>query len=214
MDIGKAFSYVFEDPKWVTKVLIAGILLFPGGLLIIPAFITLGYVLQTVRNLRTGLQYPLPEWTDFGAFLVDGLKFFVVLLVYLIPYIVLSAIGGSGSNISFLFSCLGFIYYLVFLVALPAIVGKYLDSGSDIGASLRVQEVIAEVQRSPSDYVIVGVMSFVASIIGGLGAIACLVGLIFTLPYAYLIQAHLWYQITQKMRGSGGATPMIGNTPL
>jgi uncharacterized membrane protein len=210
MDIGKSFSYVFDDPKWVTKVLIGGVLTILS-IVILPAFVLFGYTLQTIRNVMAGQERPLPEWTDFGALFIDGLKAFVVVLIYIAPGIVLSMLSGVR-DVGVLFNCLGTIYSLAIQIVLPAAIGLYLQS-DDIGAALRFQEVIDTVQRNLSDFIVIWLLGIVASIIGGLGIIACGIGLIFTLPYSLMVRAHLWGQLLNKVRG-GGALPVPTTTPL
>ena len=200
MDVGKSFSFVTKDPQWVQKVLIGGVIGILS-ILIVPAFVLLGYSLQIVRNVMAGEENPLPEWQDFGAYLMDGLKAFVVVLIYFVPGIVLnmlSPVDGIGP----LFGLLAFVYNLAIQIALPAAIGLYLASGGDIGASLKFQEVIATVQANLSDFLVVWLLGIVASIIGGLGIIACGIGLLFTLPYSMFVRAHLWGQLLQKVQGT------------
>jgi hypothetical protein len=221
MDTGKAFSYVFEDPSWVKKVAIYAVILI-FSILIVPIFILIGYSLQTMRNVRAGLAQPLPEWNDIGGLLVDGLKMFVVGLVYMAPYILLSILGSifQGNRnlavIGALFNCLGFIYYLAALVAMPAVVGAYLRN-NDIGGAFNFGAVIRQVQGNLGDFIMVWLLGIVAQLIGAAGAIACGIGLLFTLPYSSMIVANLWGQLLRKLDGSsstGGEVPMIGTTPL
>ncbi len=73
MDIGRAFTFVGDDPKWVQKLLIGGGLFLLGYLtsiilIGIPIFlIVLGYLVQVTRNVIGGQDRPLPEWNDWGA---------------------------------------------------------------------------------------------------------------------------------------------------
>src|SRR5919202_7087672 len=116
MDIGKAFTFVSEDPKWVNKVLIGGALIIAGILAIFTIVgwlfvfaIVFGYLVQLTRNVIAQQPQPLPEWTDFGALMVDGFKAFVVMLVMSLPAVlvtlvlvvpgaILSAVDQSGGG--------------------------------------------------------------------------------------------------------------------
>lgn len=211
MDIGKSFSFVFNDPKWVTKVLIGGIIgIF--SFLVLPIFILVGYSVQIVRNVLAGLEQPLPEWDRIGDYLVDGFKVFVVFLVYAIPGIILYALGGIR-GIGPLFGLLGFLYFLAIQIALPAVLSLYLNANNDIGAAFKFQEVIASVQTNLNDFIIIWLLTLVAGIIGGLGAIVCLVGLIFTLPYSFMVRSHLWGQLLLKLQGPS-TQPVVQSTPM
>ncbi|PKO21777.1 MAG: hypothetical protein CVU38_12955, partial [Chloroflexi bacterium HGW-Chloroflexi-1] len=76
MDIGKSFTYMFEDPDWLRKLGIGtlvgliGIVFSPILIGFIPLLMLMGYTLDVVRNTMDGRQYPLPEWEDWGGFLV------------------------------------------------------------------------------------------------------------------------------------------------
>ena len=81
MDIGKAFTFVFEDDDWVVKVLIAmgivvaGVVLF---WLVIPAILAAlllgGYSLEITRRVIRGDATVLPAWDDWGQLLIDRLQ--------------------------------------------------------------------------------------------------------------------------------------------
>ena len=74
MDIGSAFTFVFDDEDWIKKVAIGGgiillgIILLPLLLLGLLLFLPLnGYMLEVLKNVRDGQAKPLPEWSDFGG---------------------------------------------------------------------------------------------------------------------------------------------------
>ena len=89
MDIGKAFSYVFEDEQWISKVLLGGVIL----LIPIVGWIAVsGYMVKIAQNVAQGNPRPLPQWGEFGDHFMRGLYAFVIGLVYLIPVFVLEGL--------------------------------------------------------------------------------------------------------------------------
>ena len=74
MDVNKAFTFVFDDERWITKVLIGSVLLF-FSFLIVPVFFFAGYMIQIVRTVMDGLEDPLPEWEEWGRLFKDGLVY-------------------------------------------------------------------------------------------------------------------------------------------
>jgi hypothetical protein len=78
-------------------------------------------------------------------------------------------------------------------VVLPAATAIYAAT-DDLAAAFRFGEVFALVRDNLSTYLITFIMSWVASIIGGLGSIVCGVGLFFTAPYGYMVTGHLYGQ--------------------
>ena len=81
MDIGKAFTYITEDEKWVSKLGIGALL----GMVPIVNLSVFGYHAQIARNVWHGEERPLPTWDDFGKFFVDGLRFMAAMIVYMLP---------------------------------------------------------------------------------------------------------------------------------
>src|SRR5712691_9678277 len=105
-DFLKPFTFAFDDPRWVPKILIGGAFVF-ASFFIIGAFFVYGYLARLVRNVINGVQYPLPEWDDLGEYFSEGLKLFAVALIYAIPLIVVVCVAvvpaviiGAGANAS------------------------------------------------------------------------------------------------------------------
>ena len=225
VDYGRAFTYPQEDPDWIKKVAIAGVVtLIPvvGGLLL------WGYMIEIARRVIAGESPVLPEWSDFGGFLKKGFFYFVVGLVYSLPLIVLLACLGlpylgvafAGNNqdtantlasiasvVSFCFGCLAAIYALGVAVVMPAATGRLAVTG-EIAPALRFGEVIALVRARPAIYIIVMLVSALAiSVLTSLGSIVCGIGAIFGAAYGAIVAGHLYGQTYRVTTGAGGATP-------
>src|ERR1019366_6713103 len=87
-DFARPFTFTFEDPRWVQKILMGGLFML-ASIFIIGAFFVYGSLAKLVRNVIAGEPYPLPEWDDLGEFFSEGLRMFGVALVYTLPFIVL-----------------------------------------------------------------------------------------------------------------------------
>lgn len=229
MDIGKAFTYAFEDPRWVQKVLIGAGLVFVAFLTsiilvgIVLWIIVLGYLVQLARNVIANEQYPLPEWDDWGGFLTEGAKALVVAIVILLPLIVLellnvivsvagsvasstSSSGGSAAGLGLggfglCLTCLAILLGLACNLALPVAIGRYAAT-RNIAATLRFNELWAMFRANIGTYLIVWLLSIVTGLIGGIGFIACGIGVFFTAFYSYLVNFHLYGQAYRKAQGT------------
>lgn len=226
MNIGKAFSFVFEDEQWVASILIGGlILLIP----IIGQFALLGYTLETARNVARGNPRPLPQWNTFGEKLGLGFAGFVVSLVYSLPLIVLMALlicvpvfaaagaqsnEGAGAAIAGSFACMIPLSIIVALLLQPVILAglvRYLQTGS-IGAALQVGEVIAMVRADPGAWVVLWLISVLCGFIASLGGFV-IIGIIFTYPYSQAVFGHAMGQTMQRF-STASATTYIPPQPM
>lgn len=233
MDIAKAFTYVTEDPRWMTKLGIA-VIISLLSFLIIPIPLLMGYMVAITRNVRDGAKEPLPEWDDFGTFFRDGLSLLVAQLVYTLPFWLLacivffSTIGLSGLSemnedaaIAGMFatfglvSCLGLLFAVALLFISPAIVLQYVNT-NELGACFRFGEVIGLARQYLGDIVMVLLVSFGAGLALGavngvlnfipcLGQIASVVVSIAAGPYLMAATGHLYGQIALKASGKGMA---------
>jgi hypothetical protein len=199
MDLGLAFSYVFRDPQWVKKVLIAGLLFFVP---IIGWAMILGYGLQIIRNVYMGNDTILPEWTDFGNLLVSGIIVWVGIFIWTLPITIISSIIQFGdSDTSLLFSCLFLPIQLVYQAIFPPIVTARYAVDREFSSMFQFGEVFADIQRAGSALAILFGVTLVAYLVGAAGLIACLIGVVFTLAYAGFVVAHATGQVYRKARG-------------
>ncbi len=216
MDYGKAFSFVFDDEAWISKVIIGG-LLTASFILIVPIFIVLGYSEEVARRAMRG-EEGLPEWQNWSDFLKKGFSLFVVFFVYLIPaytFIILSVIGvillgsaadSSGSNalgglalvLLLLAYAVFFIYIILFGLLGPAIVARFVRTES-IGEALNVRNLISVVKNNFVNVLILFVFSMVAGFVAQVGFIACFVGVFFTGFYAQMMLYNLYGQFAKTL---------------
>lgn len=213
MDIGRAFSFVFEDLEWLKKVLIGGIV----SLVPIVSFAAMGYGFEETRRVYEGRELPLPEWDDFGSYFSKGLMAFIALLTYALPIIIfycLIAFGvpilvgagssGSGRNaqpgplaalaapLSICISCLILLYVIVLVAFVPALMVRYALT-EQIGAFFQFGPAWQLISTNIGGYAMALVVYLIAASIASLlGSLACLVGVYFTSFWSSLVSAYLF----------------------
>jgi hypothetical protein len=218
MDLGKAFGFVFEDEKWVSKMLVGGVIGIFGSFIIIGPIVLLGYMVEVAQNVMRGNPRPLPDWSDFGAKLGKGFALFVVSLVYSIPIILVACVmggiigavaGASGDSeeavaaASGLIFCMYGLSFLLALIIMPFTLAaqvRYVQYGT-ISSALQFGEVLALVRNNLGAVLMIFLISILASIVGQLGAIACGIGLFITIPYAQVILGHVLGQTAARLSG-------------
>jgi len=225
VDIGKAFTFIFEDPDWLKKVAIGIGLTLVGFILMwvligfVPLLMVSGYTVLLIRNIMNGVEHPLPEWDDWGELFMLGLKLAVVQLIWALPLIVLS-VGSSipaafaeNSNVqgglialSVLCGCLSFIVGILYALLEPVITFVFARSG-EFSAGFEFGKIFQLLRDNILNVIIAIIISAVAGVAYGLlglivGTLALVIGLIVTLPAAILlsalVQAHLWGQVGRE----------------
>lgn len=219
MDIGKSFSFVFEDKEWVSKMVIAGLITLLGflfGWLVIPAILAAvlvsGFGLEITRRVLRGESQVLPAWDNWGKLFTDGLMVAIIGIVYALPMIVVSLCLGvplgswsensdaAGAVAGSLLGCINLLWGIVLSFLLPAAIATYAKEGN-LSAAFRFGDVLALVRDHFTTYLITAVMVWVASLIGGLGFLLCGIGWLFTIPYSTLVQSHLYGQAYVEAAG-------------
>ncbi len=97
MDLGKSISYVFQDPKWFKKCLLAFFMLL---LPIVGQTIVVGWLLDTMRNINAGSEHPIPEWSgdDLARWLGRGVAATMAVMAWVVPcMVVIYAVFACGS---------------------------------------------------------------------------------------------------------------------
>lgn len=208
-DFGKPFTYVFDDPRWVPKILIGG-LFYLAGFLIIGWFFIFGYVARTARNIINGLEHPLPEWEELGDFFAEGLRLFAVMLVYVIPFIVIALTvmipagilgaldneGGQmvGGVLAGCLPCLILPLTLAMMFFMPASM-LFAAVEQRFAAAFEFGRIWPFIRNNIGNYLLAIVVYLVARFLGGFGVILLCIGVIFTGFWSFLITAHAFAQV-------------------
>jgi hypothetical protein len=203
MDIGKSFTYVFDDEDWVTKILIGALFVLLSFIVIGIPFV-LGYIVETVRNVMDGNPRPLPDWADLSPKFTKGLMLFLILLIYSLPIIFVSCLTWMGAIIAeeseavgaFLacMNCLSVLWGFLVAVVTPAATIRYALTGEFI-SGFQFGGIFNFIANNLANYIIAFLLSVLASTIGALGVILCGVGVLFTGLWALLVDAHLFGQV-------------------
>ena len=222
MDIGSAFSFVFDDKEWIKKVLIGAVLALTG----IGFIPIIGYGLEITRRVAQGHPQPLPDWDDWGKKIIEGLLSGVISFVWALPIVLLSACVSIASTVAannidseaggiavmVLSICVGLIaviYGVVMALFLPAALAKYAVSG-EFGAAFRVGEIIGIVRNNLGTYLMVLLIYIVAQIVASLGSIALGCGVFFTSFYSVLVTYHAYGQAYRVAAGDvAGSEPDV-----
>lgn len=83
IDIGKAFTHLFDDADWIAKTAVGACLMLVPVL----GFAVVGYELRVVHRVSRGEARPMPDWEDFGEMFMDGLQLGLARLVLALPVI-------------------------------------------------------------------------------------------------------------------------------
>ncbi len=216
MNFEKAFTYLKDDERWMTKLGIGALVSFLS-FLIVPIFLLPGYMVQIMRNVRDGVEPALPEWDDWGTLLADGFNIWVVQMVYTIPFWLLiciamfatggvtalfgDATGGTGDAAALgllsvwgIVGCLGILFLVALIFLAPAITIQYVREGS-LAACFRFGDVIAIIRDNMSDIVMITIAFVAASfaislVVGIVGLIPCL-GQIIVFVAIYALSPYL-----------------------
>ena len=165
----------------------------------------IGWAMTISRRIIRQETELLPQWDDFGGYLMLGLKGFLIaliaslpIIILAIPYSLITAMTDSDlaaliTISSICFSCFSLIYGLLLALAIPASFG-ILAATDQVGEAINPRKLLELVRAAPAAYLLTLLGIIIAGFVGGLGAIACGVGIIFTQAYAMAIQGHLYGQ--------------------
>ncbi|MEN6531000.1 MAG: DUF4013 domain-containing protein [Anaerolineaceae bacterium] len=214
MNFTKAFTYIFDDPRWLEKLVI------PLLVTLIPVIgwmVAAGYLLRVTRNVAEHQVEPLPE-LEFGADLSRGFKMFVANLLYGLPIVVVSTLlflplglsGNSGSTnffaiaLAILGGLLILLYALFVAIIMPA-VNANLAVKEQIGAAFEFKEIFRMIGNNFKAWLIVIGGTILCNVfIAPIGGIILVVGAIITGFYSQLIIAHLTGQAYAHSQAPGG----------
>lgn len=213
MDIGKSFTYAFDDEKWVQKLAIGGLLVLASVIPVVNIFtalVILGYSLRVLQNVAEGVEQPLPEWDDWAGDWVKGLMVALAYLIYSIPVLLVSGFSWAVSAISVYgdpsqaegllgvclagLSCLAGLWGVAEAVVLPAAMINYAAE-AEFGSFFRFGELFRFIRDNFGNYIVAILLIIVAQFVAGFGVILCVIGVFFTSFWSSLVSAHLLGQV-------------------
>ncbi|HJQ40588.1 MAG TPA: DUF4013 domain-containing protein [Thermoanaerobaculia bacterium] len=203
-DFGKPFTYVFDDPRWLQKILVGGLFIL-ASVFLIGWFFVLGYLARVARNIIAGHEYPLPEWEDLGGMFNEGARLIGVLLCYAIPMFLIAmvfmvpailsdttdneAVQAISGSFAGCLSCLIVPLVFVILFFMPASL-IFAVVEQRFGAAFEIGRLWAFIRANIGNYLLAIVVAIVARILGGFGIFLLCVGVIFTLFWSFLVMTH------------------------
>ncbi len=200
MDIGKSFSYQWNDPRWMNKLGLGALILMVPIL----NFTWIGYMVAIMRNVMDKSPEPLPEWENFEKKFIDGLILFAARLLYALPMLVVlclpltillfsgvlsgnerlqnisQVLAGTGSILFFSFLCLILLYSLLLSFIYPAI--EIIFAREDTFAScFKFREAFALVNKNLSAFFTAWIVNVGGGLVVGL-VIGTMTGLVGWIP--------------------------------
>jgi hypothetical protein len=195
MDIGALIQAPMADKAWIKKCLIMGLIC----IIPIAGFLNLMGWMATFTTTRLEGGTDLPE--AGLSYIGRGWKVFLSVLPVVGVYIVLIILTGvitavaGHIHVRIVATILGFAMGLIMLafglfvgVGMPAILYLHIVKG-EAYPSLQFGKIMKTITGGGTDYLMLFLAVLVAGIIGGLGEIACGVGVLVTMPFGQAIYA-------------------------
>ncbi|MDH7497366.1 MAG: DUF4013 domain-containing protein [Syntrophomonadaceae bacterium] len=169
LDIVRSFKFPFQDPDWVTKLVVGGLL----GLLPVLNLLAVGYVLEVMRAGTEGRE-EMPPWEAWADKFVLGLVSFLIGFLYLLVPVAVMVAGGAGAALGWpgmpLFAggtMLAVLLMLAVAFLLPMALAHYAATNR-LAAAFALGEIAARIAAVAADYLAAFVLSLTASVLTGL----------------------------------------------
>ena len=182
--VGESFEYAKEAVvgkwnQWIMLIIATIILGIPLA----------GYSLKVLRGDR-----PAPEVNDWGTLFIDGIKYIIIMLIYMIPAMIVlfvvvgaSALASMSSNPSAAMATIGGIllglllfFVIALITAIFAIIGevRFARTGK-MGEAFNFSEILSTIGKIGWGlYIIALIVLFVVQMV-----IAIIVSIIMMIPY-------------------------------
>ncbi len=171
MDIGKSFSYQFQDKQWTSK-LGSGALI---SLVPILNFALSGYIVNLTRNVMQNSAEPLPNWDNLGKKFTDGIILLAAGLIYALPGLVVlclplsliafsgllsgnrnlqdigQSIAAAGGVLLYCLLCLFILYIILLSVIHPAILVVLAREGT-FSSCFQIREIFGLIGRNAGPF--------------------------------------------------------------
>ena len=216
MNFKKAFTYIFEDPNWLEKLIVP---LLVGLIPIVGQLALSGYVMRVIQNVAQRTQPELPSF-DFGLDLGKGFRWFLIALVYSLPVMLFSLLflwpifrlENNGNDtiaviVLILIGLLFFLLLLAFAFVLPIAQVNFAVKDT-FASAFDFKTLFKLIKNNIVAWLMVLAGTVIAGFISPLGGIVFVIGAMVTAFYGQLFVAHLAgqaYALSQTPGGQGAA---------
>lgn len=203
MDFSRAIKYIFNEPNWVKKILLTGLIS------VIPFFgliYLIGWIAEIAERVRKNSYLLLPEKFSISYF-TEGLKLALTGLIYCVPYFVISMgiravdwiwirifngfLENAGSSFwGFINNAFGFIYFFCFLFIIPCVLCIYLEQ-RNIRDTLQFKRIYLMIKNDNKTFLYLLLALILCIIVASFGISVFFIGVIFTLPFGAAIYSYL-----------------------
>lgn len=207
-NIQEVFTYQFQDKDWVTKFLLGSLMIF-SCIFIIPIPLLVGYTIRNMRQVAKGDKI-LPGFEKLGEMYIDGLKFMVYCLGYVLPpfilmfamifgAIIIGLISGGDDDIlsmlllfpSMLMQGVFMLYGLMMSLLYPVLYIKYAK-GESWKKMYAFKELYHFIKINFVEIVIVIAIGMVGGIIVNAGMLIFFIGILPAAFYAMTMTGYLY----------------------
>lgn len=206
MDYGLAFTFIPNSSKeWISKALMGvvfAVLIIFFGIGLIPL---MGWSIAIARGVIQGREDPLPDWSELGQTIIDGLKLVVIFILWFIPLWILLLLGAliNSDFLSIVLNCCGAIYGVLASILLLGVFGLLADD-RPFGEALNPANSWRVVSANWANTILAWLVAALgASIASSLSIILCGVGIFLGIAYGYSLYGHLYGQLYREAQGSG-----------
>lgn len=203
MDFSRAIKYIFNEPNWVKKILLIGLIS------VIPFFgliYLIGWIAEIAERVRENSYLLLPEKFSISYF-TEGLKLALTGLIYCMPYFAISMgirafdwiwvrifngfLENAGSSfLGFINNAFGFIYFFCFLFIIPCVLFIYLEQ-RNIRDTLQFKRIYLMIKNDHKTFLYLLLALILCIIVASFGISVFFIGVIFTLPFGAAIYSYL-----------------------
>jgi hypothetical protein len=210
--LSESLYWAFEDNSWRFRIVVQGLILLVP---VLGAIALAGWMLANLENLRAGRRTLAPN----GFYVVEGIEMLLVWVIYalplMLPYLVLATVSANlpRNGSLYLTTNIALLAGLVVLAwLLPAMIVATDRSGFLVGVWPHrvVGESVRNLRTTGA-----GLMLIPAGLIGLLGVFICLIGALFTVPYATTVAsaAAAWWEQPLLREAPPGPEPAPVGVP-
>ena len=207
-DFLRPLTFVFEDPRWLSKLLM-GALFSLAAVILIGVFFLYGYLARLVRNVVAGEQLPLPEWDELGEMFSEGAMLFVATLIYGAPFFFLfflmfpfSVLADMDNSAAQVLGSGGLVVVMLIFIPIGLALAVWVPAAMlhavvkrDFRAAFDFRTIGLFLRNNALNYLLAYLDWLVARFAAPLGLLLCCVGVFITSFWSMAVAACAFAQV-------------------